>query len=241
VTTAAQKNAESKRLRREAEQAARKRDREKLRELREHLRHAKLLRRQRAREVVIACRQARVRLKAARKATRARYLHDLAAAKERERLASRTQCDARKTQVRAKSSSRIDRALRALGHERSHQQTMSVLRDKNPLRAKKLGHVRRGDALQESDSEVRGNIPRDLLPVWLAVRSKIKSTPRRSRTETFLEWVQEHQAQVERILDRQIERDVAELVRNEAELRKRVMSPRAYSRMSSRELSDVPF
>jgi hypothetical protein len=238
MTTAAQKTAATKRLRREAEAAARARDRQKLAELRDHLRHAKKLRAQRAREVVIACRQARVRLRAARQQLRARYQHDIANAKERERLASRKQCDAKKMQAKAKGLSRIDRALRALTAERSHQTTMKLWANKNPLKRPMQKHS--GDALQESDSQVRSNIPHDMIPVWVAVRGRIKSTPRRSRTEAFLEWVEEHQGEVRRILDRQIEREVDDLVTHERELRRRVAKPGNYRRMSERELA-VPF
>jgi hypothetical protein len=98
------------------------------------------------------------------------------------------------------------------------------------------------DAVRESDSEVENNLPEDLIRVWRAVRTRIKAGARRSRTETFLEWVEEHRGEVQRIIDSQIEREVEELVRNEAELRRRVASPSAYRRMSARELSDdVPF
>jgi hypothetical protein len=46
---------------------------------------------------------------------------------------------------------------------------------------------------------------------------------------------------VRRILDQQIERDVAELVKHERALRKRAGSPRNYRRMSETQLADVPF
>jgi hypothetical protein len=239
MPTTAQITAERKRLRREAEQTARKRDRGKLRELRGHLAHAKKLKSARAREVVIACKHARARVVAARKAARARYLHEVAIARERNRLASRSKCDGRKAKVRAENASRIDRALRALAAERTHQGAMKTWANPAPLKHKQ--HKRRGDSLQESNSEVEHNIPQDLLPVWRAVRGKIKATPRRSRTEAFLEWVHDHGSAVRRILDQQIERDVAELVKHERALRKRVGSPRTYRRMTETQLADVPF
>jgi hypothetical protein len=240
MPTAAQLTAERKRLRREAEQAARKRDRAKLHQLREHIRNARRLRVQRAREVVIACRQARVRLREQRKVLRARYLHELAAARERQRLASRTACNAQRTKVKARGASGVQRALHALAAEREHQSKLRVFAQRDPLK-RKQPKANRADALHESDSQVMHNIPHDLHPVWRSVRARIKSTPRRSRTETFLEWVQEHGGEVQRILDRQYERDVSELVAQEAELRRRVQSPRAYRRMSSTQLDDVPF
>lgn len=239
MPTTAQITAERKRLRREAEQTARKRDRAKLRELRGHLVHARKLKAQRAREVVIACRHARARVTAARKAARARYLHEVAIAQEKNRLASRSKCDARKAKTKDKNASRIARAMRALQAERAHQGTMKTWAQPNPL--KRAQHKRRGDSLQESSSEVEHNLPHDLIPVWRAVRSKIGSTKRRSRTETFLEWVAEHAGEVRRILDKQIERDVAELVKHERALRKRVGSPRSYRRMTETQLDDVPF
>lgn len=240
MPTAAQLAAERKRLRLDAERAARKRDRAKLGELRQHLTTARRLRVQRAREVIAACRQARVRLREQRRAARARYLHEVALVKERQRLASRRNCDAAREKVRAKGASGVQRALTALHAEREHQAKLRLFAQRDPLRRRaKKGN--RADSLQESDSQVQHNIPHDLHAVWRAVRTRIKSTPRRSRTETFLEWVAEHGGEVQRILDRQYERDVAELVQHEAELRRRVQSPRAYRRMSSRQLDDVPF
>ncbi len=54
--------------------------------------------------------------------------------------------------------------------------------------------------------------------------------------------MQEHRGEVQRIVSRQIDKDVAELVAHEAELRKNVMRPSHYSSMSWRELdADVPF
>jgi hypothetical protein len=69
----------------------------------------------------------------------------------------------------------------------------------------------------------------------------MKGTPRRSRTETFFEWAAEHEPDVQRIINRQFDADVAELIKHEAELRERVGDASAYGRMTDAELADVPF
>lgn len=239
MPTAAQIAAQRKRARRELERERRERDRKKLTKLREHLRHAKKLKHHRLREVVIACKQARARLRARRHALRARYLAELAAAREQERLASRARCDGAKHKARAKTDDRLKRAAAALAAERAHQEQQRVWARPSPLRA---SSSRRAESIQESDSHVQNNLPADLVPVWRTVRARIKGSARRSRTEAFLEWVAEHRGEVRRILDKQIDRDVQELVRHEAELRARVVQPRHYKRMTDRELlADVPF
>jgi hypothetical protein len=241
MPTAAQIAAQRKRARRELEQERRERDKSKLKKLREHLRHAKKLKRHRLREVVIACKQARERLRARRHALRARYLAELAAAREQERLASRARCDGAKNKARAKIDDRLKRAAAALAAEHAHQAQQRVWSRPSPLRTSSSSS-RRADSLHESDSQVQHNLPADLVPVWRAVRARIKGSARRSRTEAFLEWVQEHRGEVRRILDKQIDKDVQELVRHEAELRARVVQPKHYKRMTDRELlADVPF
>jgi hypothetical protein len=49
---------------------------------------------------------------------------------------------------------------------------------------------------QESDDEVRANIPPELHKLFSKVRRSIKGSPRRSRTEEFLEYVEEHPSEV---------------------------------------------
>jgi hypothetical protein len=241
MPTARQIEAERRRARAELERDRRKRDREKLRVLRAHLRQAKKLKRARMREVVQACAAARRRLRQRRKELRARYLAELATLQERNRLASRTRCDAAKERARARQSDSVRRATAALQAERAHQEQLAVWANPNPLQQRETRR-RTAEYIAESDSVVANNLPADLLPVWRAVKSRIKGGARRSRTEAFLEWVQEHRGEVQRIVSRQIDDDVAELVAHEAELRKHVMQPAHYRRMSSRELaSDVPF
>ena len=238
MPTARQIAAQRKQLRQQLERDRRTKDRKRLLELRAHLKSAKRLKGQRMREVVIACRHARARLKAARRALRARYEHDLALAREQARLASRKNCDAKKDRARSKGQDRLQRAAAAIAAERAHQDQLRNWARRTPFQR---APARRADAISESNSEVAHNLPHDLLPVWRAVQGRIRSTPRRSRTETFLEWVEEHRGEVRRIIDREIDRDVAELARNEAELRRQAGSARHYRRLTDRQLSDVPF
>jgi hypothetical protein len=50
----------------------------------------------------------------------------------------------------------------------------------------------------ESDYEVEGNIDPDLVPIWRKVKNRIRTrTGRKTRTEAFLEWVGENQAEVD--------------------------------------------
>lgn len=53
-----------------------------------------------------------------------------------------------------------------------------------------------GVARAESDDEVRQNIPPELLPTWELVKRGIGRSDRKSRTETFLEWVEAHQSEI---------------------------------------------
>lgn len=241
----AKMTADQKRVRLELEKDRRRKDREKLKALAQHVKHARKLRGARMREVLTACRQARTRLRAKRQALRARYELDIAAAKERERLASRRNCDAQKQRARTKHVDSVRRAAGALEAERAHQRQARVWANPTRFQAGPQSSARvsrAGDSLRESDSEVENNLPEDLIRVWRAVRTRIKGTARRSRTEAFLEWVQEHRGEVQRIVDSQIEREVEELVRNEAELRRWVASPSHYHKMSEAELrDDVPF
>jgi hypothetical protein len=241
VPTARQKADASKQLRRESERARRQRDREALVKLRANIRHARSLRKAQRREVIVMCQRGRAAARARVQALRAEYRAQLIAAVDSERSAARTACTTRQTRVRESGRGRMARAVAAMEHERKHQQHMRRFAKPASLKGRKASARRAIEAITESDSEVRGNIPHELLPVWRAVKGKIKGTPRRSRTETFFEWVAEHEPQVRSILHRQFERDVDEMMEHEEELRSRVMSPTAYRAMSDRQLSEVPF
>lgn len=68
------------------------------------------------------------------------------------------------------------------------------------------------EARAESDDEVRRNVAPELHPVWRRVKRTIHGSPRRSRTEAFLEWCEANPAEVERIQWEDAERDVERMV-----------------------------
>lgn len=65
---------------------------------------------------------------------------------------------------------------------------------------------------QESDDEVVRNLPASLVGVFNKVRRQVKGGPRRTRTEAFLEWVEENPGEVYALQSVQADRDLARLV-----------------------------
>lgn len=242
MPTARQIAAQRKQLRKEAERDRRKKDRAALKQLRVHLRNARRLGVSRRREVRALCKRGRVSARERAKVIRAEFRARAAAAVHQEISQARASCSANQDRAREQVASSIRRAVANLEHEHTHQQHMQRFAKRATLRGgSSAPKSRRIEALHESDSEVENNIPPELLPVWKAVKSRMKGTPRRSRTETFFEWAAEHEPDVQRIINRQFDADVAELIKHEAELRERVGDASAYGRMTDAELADVPF
>ena len=59
-----------------------------------------------------------------------------------------------------------------------------------------LRSMKRREALQESDDAVERDIDPSLVPVWRRVKRQFVDTPRMSRSEAFLHWVEEHPEEV---------------------------------------------
>jgi hypothetical protein len=225
MATARQQAAEQKKARRDRERDARKADRERLRSLRAHIKAAKKHAVHRRREVALLCKRGRATVRETAKKLRAAARAELLASIDAERAKSRGVCNARRDQARSKNADSLRRAQASLEAEAKHVRTMRIW--SKPQKSV-VARARRNEAIAESDSEVRNNIPADLVPVFNAVKAKIKATARRTRSEAFVEWAAEHQAQVIKILDAQIHADVEALVREEARLRREVRMPSTY-------------
>lgn len=230
---------EKARLRREIAAELRKKDRAKLRELRESIKSAKQRRRALAKEAVERCRAERARVREHYKRERERLLAELRAERERERQAARDRCKVRKRDARAEGTTALGGAELALRGERDYQRELrraelDAKARQRELRRQATAKERRG----ESDDEVRRNLPPELVPVFNRVARRIRPSARASRTEVFLKWAEEHPSEIVAAETERADREVAELVREHERHSRAMRSPRRYSRA---ELAEVPF
>jgi hypothetical protein len=108
------------------------------------------------------------------------------------RAAARQKCAA------GKASPRLEVARRRaeLKAEREHQASLRRIMRANKAKAA-VGHpgggrARAHELVTESDDEVRQNVPADLIPLFERVKRSIKGSGRKSRTEAFMQYVEEH-------------------------------------------------
>nr|QRN75783.1 Hypothetical protein MSR10575_88700 [Sandaracinus sp.] len=116
----------------------------------------------------------------------------------------------------------------------------------DPARARSKSRATASERRRESDDEVRNNISPEFVPVFDAVRGRIRDSERRSRTEAFLEWVHDHSADVDEILNRQLTEDLRRLEREERVLvrqfqRKRGSAKAAKVSRFAAAFDEVPF
>lgn len=121
-------------------------------------------------------------------------LHDAVAKTRRARASAKTKCDA------ARSKCDAARAV-YLGSRKDRDALRTLVREYRLIRRAELARARgaRSSASErraESDDAVRANLPPELHPTFERVKQTIKPAPRMSRTETFLQWVHEHPAEV---------------------------------------------
>jgi hypothetical protein len=93
----------------------------------------------------------------------------------------------------------------------------------------------RGERRAESDDEVRGNLPPEMIGVFEKVRRHIKGSARKTRTEAFLEWAEENPGEVWAMQSAEAERDLHRMIAEHERLAKAHASPRRLA------ASDVPF
>lgn len=229
-------------LKRELAEQLRRKDREALAALRSAIQRAALQRREAMAAAVAACRAARVQLKAKHAAARARAREELNRAIMAERQAARAKCTACKVEARRAGLSGVERARRELEAEREYQRQIRAADTR--LRKRDVGRSSAKERRAESDDEVRRNLPAELVRVFDAVRSRMRGSARRSRTETFLQWAEENPGEVYAIQQAHADREVRELVKRERKLSGTVRKAGRYKRSPealARDLEAVPF
>jgi hypothetical protein len=107
-------------------------------------------------------------------------------------------------------------------------------------RKKEQARVTAAEARQESDDAVRSNLPAELIPLFERVKRSIKGSSRESRTEAMLHYAEEHPDEIVEAQEDLSRREIARLVREEAELASAMRSPRRY-KPSAAELAAIPF
>ena len=90
-------------------------------------------------------------------------------------------------------------------------------------RTSKPGPAKARERASESDDEVRANLPPELVGLFDRVRRSIKGSARKSRTEAFLEYVEEHPGEAFDGIDDATDRMIAE---HESQLRRGARNPK---------------
>jgi len=224
----------------EMERELKRKDRGKLKTLRESIRNAKRSRTTKLREVTAQCRAARRANMERAKRARERLRESIYRTRERARgLCSVSRGDAYSTTLQE-----IEKAVGALEEERALQRQLSAWT--KPTRCALPRAAKGRERRAESDCEVAANIDDPgLRVVWDHVKHKIKAGPRRSRTEAFLEWAHDHSADVYAIQEADAERALLELEQEERRLSREMKKAGRYKKRSPEELAEllaaVPF
>lgn len=130
---------------------------------------------------------------AARKLARASKVSGCKAAKERARTRARRSCETLEDRF-IDAAVRFQGARAALEQEKKERRELRAIERSNRARKKEgaAGVAKAKERRSESDDEVRTNIPAELRPLFEKVKRGIKASARKSRTEAFLEYVEEH-------------------------------------------------
>jgi hypothetical protein len=169
------------------------------------------------RKVTKACHATRGRLNERTKEYRAAERARINAEIDKARAAARAACDRRRARVRATVKGAAELAKRErLERVRLADELAELRRGK----ARKLASAERRqtkrEVQRESDDAVERNLDPELVDLWRQEKRHIKGSPRKSRTESFLEWVSENQNEVWAMREDQAARELEGLAAEQA-------------------------
>jgi len=225
-------------LERHKRQLARSADRKRLQAIKAKLRELRKTRPVRLRQIREACRagrsNARARIRTLREETRIALRESV----QRLREAERGTCETAKAQARDGFATMIAGAMRDREMQRAHmEREYGRRRGAGRVSAAQLAK----EARNESDDEVRRNLPPELVSVFNRVRSTIKPGRRRTRTEAFLEWVHDNPDEAHSIVFDAVERDVDRLIKEREEVERRLAGGYDGNAALDALESEVPF
>lgn len=222
----------------------REQDRKKIRALRGQIAEVKKRRAGALRLAVKRCRVRRrelaQRIKEFRAAERERVNREVEAMRQQ----ARETCEARKQAIRAAAKSKEERTRETLRAEKALQRELRET-ERHLKRREKAVALTVAERMRESDDEVERNIEPDLVPIWRKVKRGIKGSERKSRTEAFLQWVEENPGEIARMREKQADVELRALLREqkaaERAARARAKRKRPTKAEIEEYLKDVPF
>ena len=191
MRTAAQARADRRELWKQITREHKHQAREKITHLRAQLGDARRRRKTALRDAKERCRAERLAARERARALRIRVLEELRETMRAERAGARQACTVRMGEARG-IKDQIARARAELLAEKHYQADLRRIDSANKKRRKEAPGVTRLERQGESDDEVRGNLPPELVPLFERVKRTIKASPRMTRTETFLHFVEEN-------------------------------------------------
>ncbi len=150
---------------------------------------------------------------------------------KRERQALTITCSTRREEARAVARAAIDEERKARKAIDRQEDTYREVDGRNRKKA-----PRKAERREESDTEVRNNLPADFVPVFEKRARFVKGTVRKTRTEAFLEWAEENPGEVWAIRSSDADREVEQMIAEHAKL---LRSEQRRRRASN--LDEIPF
>lgn len=152
------------------------------------------------------------------------------------RSEARARCNARKQRVERLARTERQRIRRKLEEEERFQREM--LRAEGKARKASAKRRTATEQRQESDDEVRANLPTELVPVFDRFRRQFRGTAHKSRTEAFLQWVEENPGEVVAVQQAAADAELARLIAEHERMERAEARRRKKKRRNG---NDVPF
>lgn len=239
MMTAAEGRKQRKILDRERAKHLKLQARATVRELREKVKSARAAKAFRVRAAREECRRHRIQIIRRARARHKRLLEELRETTRAEKLAAKERCAIGKRHVRESALSDLEKASQALHHERHYQREIKRIEANNRAGHCSIVRASAAERAQESAGEVEGNIPPEYVPLWKRVQGKIKGSSRRSRTEAFLRYAEEHPNEIVEAQEDNVDATIRALEKRMGEHAKIARKPaRKYT---AAELASVPF
>lgn len=209
---------------RETRAYLRERDRLDIADRKRALEEAERRQREAMATVVSRCKENRCRVRKQVKAYREQERERINREVAEMRAKARRVCELRKQSVRRAGLSVREQKRAELEAERRLQRELGRAAKHSEAQKAKVKRSGR-EAQAESDDHVRQNIDAELLPVFEAVKRSIRGDAHRSRTEAFLQWVEENPGDVlalqQAAADVEVRRLLAEQAKHEREAARR--------------------